>query len=45
VVNLQINIERATHMKKELRYKYFSRPRYNRYLAATANNNDRAKRL
>jgi hypothetical protein len=32
-------------MKKELRYKYFSRPRYNRYLAATAYNNDRAKRL
>lgn len=32
-------------MKKELRYRYLSRPRYNRYLAATANNNDKAKRL
>lgn len=32
-------------MKIELRDKYFSRPRYNRYLTATANSNDRAKRL
>ncbi|MEN9907854.1 MAG: hypothetical protein RLZZ540_995 [Bacteroidota bacterium] len=32
-------------MRKDLRYKYLSRPRYNRYLAATANDNDRAKRL
>ena len=32
-------------MKKQLRYKYLSRPRYNRYLAATANNNEKAKRL
>jgi len=32
-------------MKKELRYKYLSRSRYNRYLTATANSNDRAKRL
>lgn len=32
-------------MKKDLRYKYLSRPRYNRYLAATDNNNERAKRL
>jgi hypothetical protein len=32
-------------MKIELRGKYLSRPRYNRYLRATANNNDRAKRL
>ncbi len=32
-------------MKKELRYTYLSRPRYNRYLAATANNSKRAKKL
>ncbi|MBC7440555.1 MAG: hypothetical protein H7250_11305 [Flavobacterium sp.] len=32
-------------MRKDLRYKYFSRPRYNRYLAATGNDNNRAKRL
>jgi hypothetical protein len=32
-------------MKIELRGKYLSRPRYNRYLKATANNKDRAKRL
>jgi hypothetical protein len=32
-------------MRRDLRYKYLSRPRYNRYFAATANNNDKAKRL
>jgi len=32
-------------MKLELRNKYLSRPRYNRYLNATGNNNDRAKKL
>lgn len=32
-------------MRAQLRYEYFSRPRYNRYLAATANDNNRAKRL
>jgi len=32
-------------MKNELRNKYLSRPRHNRYLNATANNKDRAKRL
>lgn len=32
-------------MKIELRCKYLSRTRYNRYLAATANNSKRAKRL
>lgn len=32
-------------MKKDLRYKYLSRPRYNRYLNATANSTSRAKRL
>lgn len=32
-------------MKRELRYKYLSRPRYNRYLLATGNNHSRAKRL
>lgn len=32
-------------MKIELRGKYLSRPRYNRYLTATANNSNRAKRL
>lgn len=32
-------------MKKDLRYKYLSRPRYNRYLIATANNTIRAKKL
>lgn len=32
-------------MKTDLRYKYLSRPRYNRYLAATGNSNERAKRL
>lgn len=32
-------------MRNELRSKYLSRPRYNRYLTATANNHDRAKRL
>lgn len=32
-------------MKIELRSKYLSRPRYNRYLIATANRKDRAKRL
>ncbi len=32
-------------MKIELRGKYLSRPRYNRYLAATSNNKERAKRL
>ncbi|OYX85041.1 MAG: hypothetical protein B7Y83_06175 [Flavobacteriales bacterium 32-34-25] len=32
-------------MKKELRYQYLSRPRYNRYLLATANDYNRAKRL
>ncbi|MFN5771885.1 hypothetical protein [Flavobacterium sp.] len=35
----------ATFMKKDLRYKYFSRPRYNKFLAATGNDNSRAKRL
>jgi len=32
-------------MRNELRNKYLSRPRYNRYLNATANDKDRAKRL
>ncbi len=32
-------------MKAVLRSKYLSRPRYNRYLIATANNKSRAKRL
>ncbi len=32
-------------MKIELRNKYLSRPRYNRYLIATANNKTKAKRL
>lgn len=32
-------------MKLELRNKYFSRPRYNRYLNAKGNNNARAKKL
>ncbi|MFM2227780.1 MAG: hypothetical protein RL664_1123 [Bacteroidota bacterium] len=32
-------------MKIELRSKYLSRPRYNRFLIATANKKDRAKRL
>ena len=32
-------------MRNELRIKYFSRPRYNRYLNATGNNSERAKRL
>jgi hypothetical protein len=32
-------------MKIEFRGKYLSRPRYNRYLTATANNTHRAKRL
>jgi hypothetical protein len=32
-------------MKLALRNKYFSRPRYNRYLNATGNNNARAKKL
>ncbi len=32
-------------MKIELRGKYLSRPRYNRYLNATSNNGNRAKRL
>lgn len=32
-------------MKTELRGKYLSSPRYNRYLAATANNQHRSKRL
>ncbi|MBN9298932.1 MAG: hypothetical protein J0I41_18170 [Filimonas sp.] len=32
-------------MRLELRNKYFSRPRYNRYLNATGNNNVRAKKL
>lgn len=32
-------------MKLHLRNQYLSRPRYNRYLAATGNNSERAKRL
>lgn len=32
-------------MKSDLRYKYLSRPRYNRYLIATGNDISRAKRL
>ncbi len=32
-------------MRIELRNKYLSRPRYNRYLIATASNNDKAKKL
>lgn len=32
-------------MKSDLRYKYLSRPRYNRYLIATGNYINRAKRL
>lgn len=32
-------------MRSELRNKYLSRPRYNRYLSATANDKNRAKRL
>lgn len=32
-------------MRNDLRYKYLSRPRYNRYLIATGNNSNRAKRL
>jgi hypothetical protein len=32
-------------MRNELRNKYLSRPRYNRYLNATSNNKNRAKRL
>ncbi len=32
-------------MRIELRSKYLSRPRYNRYLTATTNDKDRAKRL
>ena len=32
-------------MRKDLRYTYLSRPRYNRYLAATANDKERAKKL
>lgn len=32
-------------MKLDLRNKYFSRPRYNRYLNATGNNRERAKKL
>ncbi len=32
-------------MKNELRNKYLSRPRHNRYLNATSNNKNRAKRL
>jgi hypothetical protein len=33
------------NMRIDLRNKYLSRPRYNRYLNATGNNNDRAKKL
>ncbi len=32
-------------MKNTLRYKYLSRPRYNRYLIATDNDTSRSKRL
>ena len=32
-------------MRNDLRYKYLSRPRLNRYLTATGNDNTRAKRL
>lgn len=32
-------------MRQELRNKYLSRPRYNRYLSATGNDKNRAKRL
>ena len=32
-------------MRKDLRHTYLSRPRYNRYLVATANDNERAKKL
>lgn len=32
-------------MEKHLRYTYLSKPRYNKYLTATANNPERAKRL
>lgn len=35
----------AINMKKDLRYTYLSRPRYNRYLVATSNDNERAKKL
>jgi hypothetical protein len=32
-------------MRLDLRYRYISRPRYNRYLAATGNDKNKAKRL
>lgn len=32
-------------MRKDLRHTYLSRPRYNRYLLATNNDNERAKKL
>ena len=38
-------IAELADMKIELRNKYLSRPRYNRYLNATANNSERAKKL
>ncbi|NVK84899.1 MAG: hypothetical protein HWE21_11305 [Cytophagia bacterium] len=42
---VQQSIDITKHMKQELLNKYFSRPRYNRYLIATHNDADRAKRL
>lgn len=45
IAKLQDNLNIATHMRKDLRYTYLSRPRYNRYLVATANDNERAKKL
>ena len=42
---IQINSDIGFSMKNELRNKYFSRPRQNRYLIATLNDKKRAKRL
>lgn len=43
--NVPLYSDITKYMKQELRNKYLSRPRYNRYLDATHNDNDRAKRL
>jgi len=45
VTKIQKKYDIASIMRNELRNKYLSRPRHNRYLAATGNNNNRAKRL
>lgn len=43
--NIQIILDKTNYMRNELRNKYLSRPRHNRYLTATANNKNRARRL